>query len=147
MFMITASFLCSRFLTSLLVLPQPQRCQRSTPTVAAENSVRVLPWHSTPLASESRSKPHPHHSLSEHPQPISAAVVEHLAIEQTQGAIRAPLKADHSQSDKYLDCLALLLQLWQSPRPQCVTTTRRLRHCRRSGTVAVAPVGQHRHRG
>src|SRR5688572_10942880 len=89
---------------------EPRRCQRSTPTVAAENSVRVLPWHSIPLASESRSKPHPHHSLSEHPQPISAAVVEHSAIEQTQGAIRAPLKVDRSQSDKSQDCLALLLQ-------------------------------------
>src|SRR4029453_2436643 len=52
-------------------------CQRSTPTVAAENSVRVLPWHSIRLASESHSKPHPRHSLSELPQPISAAVVEH----------------------------------------------------------------------
>src|SRR5688500_5461929 len=64
---------------------------RSTPRVAAENSVRVLPWHSIRLASESRNKPHPHHSLSEHPQPISVAVVEHSAIEQTQGASCAVL--------------------------------------------------------
>src|SRR5216117_4089002 len=78
----------------------------STPTVAAENSVRVWPWHLIRLASESRSKPHPHHSLSEHPQPISAAVMEHSAIEQTQGAIRAPLKVDHSQSDKSQDAIA-----------------------------------------
>src|SRR4029078_595057 len=119
----------------------------STPTVVAENSVRVLPWHSIRLASESRSKPHPRHSLSEHPQPISAAAMEHSAIEQTQGAIRALLKVDHSQSDKSQDCLALLLQRWRSLRPQCVTTTRRLRHCRRPGTVAVAPVEQHRHLG
>src|SRR5262245_55994888 len=120
----------------------------STPTVAAENSVRVLPWHSIRLASESRSKPHPHHhSLSEHPQSISAAVVEHSTIEQTQGAISAPLKVDHSQSDKSQDCLALLLQRWQSPRPQYVTTTRRLPHSQRSGTVAVAPVRPYRHRG
>src|SRR5262245_6050524 len=96
---------------------EPRGCQRSTPTVAAENSVRVLPWHSIHLASESRSKPHRRHSLSGHPQPISAAVMEHSAIEQTQGAIRAPLKVDHSQSDKSPDCLALLLQRWQSPRP------------------------------
>src|SRR6266536_1699783 len=124
-----------------------QRSQRSTPTVAAENSVRVLPWHSIRLASGSRSKPHPHHHpFSEHPQLIPAPVVEHSAIEQTQGAIRAPVKVDHSQSDKYRDCRALMLQWWQSPRPQCVTTTKRLRHSRRSGTVAVAPVGQHRHR-
>ncbi len=27
------------------VLPEPRQCQRSTPMVAAENSVRVLPWH------------------------------------------------------------------------------------------------------
>src|SRR6185295_10556949 len=119
-----------------------------TPTVASENSVRVLPWYSIRLASESRSKPHPHyHRFSERPQLIRAAVVEHSAIEQTQGAIHARLKVDHSQSDKSQDCLAPLPQLWQSPRPQCVTTTTRLRHCRRSGTVAVAPVGQHRHRG
>src|SRR5262245_57988157 len=119
----------------------------STPTVAAENSVRVLPWHSIRLASESRSKPHlHHHSLSEHPQSISAAVVEHSTSEQTQGAIRAPLKVDHSQSDKSQDSLALLLQRSQSPRPQYVTTTRHLRHSRRSETVAVAPVEQHRPR-
>src|SRR5436190_1421656 len=105
--------------------------QRSTPTVAAENSVRVLPWRSTRLASESRRKPHPHHHpFSEHLQLIPAAVVEHLAIEQTQGAIRAPVKVDRSQSDKSQDCRARLLQRWQSPRPQYVTTTRRLRHSR-----------------
>src|SRR5262245_39074422 len=119
----------------------------STPTVAAENSVRVLPWHLIRLASESRSKPHPHHhSLSEHPQSISAAVVEHSTIEQTQGAIPAPVKVDHSQSDKSQDCLALLLQRWQSPRLQYVTTTRRLPHSQRSETAAVAPAGQHRPR-
>ena len=56
------------------------------------------------------------------------AVAEHSAIEQTQGAIRAPLKGDHSQSDKSQECLALLPQRWQSPRPQCATTTRRLRN-------------------
>src|SRR4030095_15573288 len=122
--------------------------QRSTPTIAAEISVRALPWHSTRLASESRSKPHPHHHpFSEHPHLIPAAVVEHSAIEQTQGAIRAALKVDHSQSDKSQDCRALLLQWWQSPRPQCVTTTKRLRHFRCSETAAVAPVGQHQHRG
>src|SRR6478672_1957742 len=105
--------------------------QRSTPTVAAENSSRVLPWRLTRLASESRSKPHPHHHrFSEHPQLIPAAAVERSAIEQTQGAIRVPLKVDHSQSHKSQDCLALLLQWWQSPRPQCVTTTKRLRHSR-----------------
>src|SRR4029453_2609264 len=93
--------------------------QRSTPTVAAENSVRVLLWRSTRLASESRSKPHPHHHpFSEHPQLIPAAVVEHSAIEQTQAAIRAPLKVDHSQRDKSQVCPALLPQWWQSPRPQ-----------------------------
>src|ERR1043166_7658114 len=99
--------------------------------IAAENSVRVLPWYSIRLASESRSKPHPHHHpFSEHPQLISAAAVEHSAIEQTRGAIRAPIKVDHSQLDKFQDCRARLLQRWQSPRPQCVTTTRRLRHSR-----------------
>src|SRR5262249_22100733 len=104
---------------------------QSTPTVAAENSVRVLPWHSTRLASDSRSKPHPHHHpFSEHSQLIPAVAVEHSAIEQTRGAIRAPLKVDHSQSDKSQDCLALLLQWWQAPRPQCATTTKRLRHSR-----------------
>src|SRR5205823_5385527 len=122
--------------------------QRSTPTVAAENSGRVLPWRSTRLASESRSKPNRHHHpLSEHPQLIPAAVVEHSAIEQTQGAIRAPVKVDHSQSGRSQYCRAPLLQWWQSPRPQCVTTTKRLRHSRRSETAAVASVGQHRHRG
>src|SRR5919198_553298 len=121
---------------------------QSTPTVAAENSIPVLPWHSIRLASQSRSKPHPHHlPFSEHPQLRPATVVEHSAIEQTQGAIRALLKVDHSQSDKSQDCLALLLQWWQAPRLQCVTTTKRLRHSRRSETAAVAPVGQHRHRG
>src|SRR5262245_24997510 len=120
----------------------------STPMVAAENSIRVLPWHSTRLASESRSKPHPHHhSISEHPQSISAAVVDHSTIEQKQGATPAPLRVDHSQADKCHDCLALLLQRWHSPRPQYVTTTRHLHHSRRSETVAVALVGQHRHRG
>src|SRR4029434_4619267 len=68
-----------------------------TPTVAAENSVRVLPWRSIRLASESRSKPHPHHSLSELPQPISGVVEEHSDIEQTQGAIHAPPKVDYSR--------------------------------------------------
>src|SRR4029077_21151042 len=126
---------------------EPLRCQRSIPTVAAENSVRVLPWHSIRLASESRNRQHPHHSLSGRPQPRSAAAAEHSAIEQTKGAIRAPLKVDHSQSNKFRDWPALLPQPWQSQRPQCVTTTRRLRHSRRSGTVAVAPVGQHRRRG
>src|SRR4030095_14407922 len=97
--------------------------QRSTPTVGAENSGHVLPWRSTRLASESRSKLHPHrHHFSEHPQLIPAAVAEHSAIEPTQEAIRAALKVDHSQSDKSQDCRALLLQWWQSPRPQCVTT-------------------------
>src|SRR5512140_198183 len=105
--------------------------QRSTPTVAAENSGRVLPWRSIRLASESRSTPHPHHHpFSEHPQLIPAAAVEHSAIEQTQGAIRALVKVDHSQSDKSQDCRALLLHCWQSPRPRCVTTTKRLRHSR-----------------
>src|SRR5262249_23223203 len=119
----------------------------SNPTVAAENSARVLPWHSICLASESRSKPHPHHhSLSEHPQSISAAVLEHSTIEQTREAICAPLKVDHSQSDKSQDCLALLLRRWQSQRPQYVTTTKHLSHSRRSETVAVAPVEQHRPR-
>src|SRR4030095_12206628 len=100
---------------------EPRRCHLSTPTVAAENSVRVLPWHSIHLASESRSKPHPHHHrFSEHPQLISAAGLERSAIEQTQGAIRAPVKVDHSQSDKSQDCLGRLLQWWQSLRPQCV---------------------------
>src|SRR5215831_3162716 len=98
---------------------------RATPTVAAENSVRVLPWHSTRLAFQSRSKPHPHHhQFSTHPQLIPAAAVEHSAIEQTRGAIRAALKVDHSQSDKSRDCLAPLLQWWQAPRPRCVTTTK-----------------------
>ena len=61
--------------------------------VTAENSVRVLPWHSIRLASESRSKPYPHHHpFLERPQPISAAAVEHSAIERTPGAIRAPLR-------------------------------------------------------
>src|SRR5437764_1494090 len=84
---------------------------RSTPAVAAENSGHVLPWRSTRLASESRSRPHPHHHpLSEHPQLIPAAVVEHSAIEQTQEANGAALKVDHSQSDKSQDCRALLLQ-------------------------------------
>src|SRR5262245_30180222 len=97
--------------------------------VAAGNSARVLPWHSIHLAFESRSKLHPHHHpFSGLPQSISAAAVEHSAIEQTQGAIRAPLKVDHLQSDKSQDCLAPLLQWWQAPRPQCVTTTKRLRH-------------------
>src|SRR5215475_325578 len=59
------------------------------------------------LSSRLRSMPCP---SSEHPQPISAAVMEHSAIEQTQGAIRAPLKVVHSQSDKSQDSLALLLQ-------------------------------------
>src|SRR5437016_10260578 len=109
----------------------PDLSVRSTPAVAAGNSVRVLPWYSIRLASDSRSKPHPHHHrFSEHPQLIPAAVVEHSANEQTQGAIRAPLKVDHSQSDKFQDCLALLLQLCQSPHLQCVTTTKRLRHSR-----------------
>src|SRR5437764_14260761 len=121
-------------LTSYFVHGIPQSdsfSQRSTPTVAAGNSVRVLPWRSTRLASESRSKPHPHHHpLSEHPQLIPAAVVEHSAIEQTQEANGAALKVDHSQSDKSQDCRALLLQWWQSPRPQCATTTKRLRHSR-----------------
>src|SRR5262245_3745702 len=71
MFIITAPLVCSPFW-----------CQRSTPTVAAENSVRVLLWHSMRLASESRSKPHPHHSRSGPPQPIPAAVLEHSAIQQ-----------------------------------------------------------------
>src|SRR5262249_44361480 len=79
---------------------EPRWCQRSTPTVAAENSVRVLLSHSIRLASESRSKPHPHHPpFSEHSQPISAVVVEHSPTGQMQGATRAPLKVDHSQSD------------------------------------------------
>src|SRR4029453_437098 len=105
---------------------KPVLSVQPTPMVASENSVRALPWYSIRLASESRSKPHPrHHPFSEHPQLIPAAVVEHSAIEQTQGAIRAPLKGDHSQSDKSQDCLALLPQWWQSPRPQCVTITKR----------------------
>jgi hypothetical protein len=95
---------------NLFTRHEPARCQRPTPTVAAETSVRVWPSHSTRLASEFRSKPHPHRSSSEHPQPISAAAVEHSAIEQTQEAIRAPLKVDHSQSNRSRDCLALLLQ-------------------------------------
>src|SRR5438094_6704852 len=75
--------------------------QRSTPTVAAENSGRVLPWRSTRLASEFRSKPHPYrHPFSEHPQLIPAAVAEHSAIEQTQEANGAALNVDYSQSDK-----------------------------------------------
>src|SRR5689334_3846111 len=109
---------------------EPRRRQPPIPTVEAENAVRVLPWHSIRLASESRSKPHPHPSLSKHPQPVSAAVVQHTGTEQMQEAIRAPVKVDHSQSDKSQDCLALLPQRWQSPRPQYVTTTRRLRHSR-----------------
>src|SRR6266576_5396440 len=104
---------------------KPVLSVQPTQTVASENSVRVLPWYSIRLASESRSKPHPHHHrFSEHPQLISAAVVKHLAIEQTQGAIRAASKVDHSQSDKSQDCRALLPQRWKSPRPQCVTTTK-----------------------
>src|SRR5215813_433388 len=126
---------------------EPRQCQRSTPTVAAENPARVLLWHSIRRASESRSKPYPRHSLSEHPQPLHAAVLEHSAIEQTRGAICAPLKADHSRSHKCQDCPALLLQRWQPLHPRCATTTRRLRHFRRSETVVVAPVGQHRRRG
>src|SRR5262249_909191 len=109
----------------------PRFSIRATPMIAAENSVRVLPWHSRRLTSQSHSKPHPrHHRFSEHPQLISAVVVEHSAIEQTRGAIRASLKVDHSQSDKSQDCLVLLLQWWQTPRPRCVTTTKRLRHSR-----------------
>src|SRR5438477_12996766 len=110
---------------------KPVLSVQPTPTVASGNSVRVLPWYSIRLASESRSKPHPHyHPFSEHPQLIPAAVVEHSAIEQTQGAIRAPVKVDHSQSDKSQDRRARLLHWLQSPRPQCLTTTRRLRHSR-----------------
>jgi len=48
------------------------------------------------------------------------------AIEQTQGAIRARLTVDHSQSDKRQDCPALRLQRWRLLHPQCVTTTIRL---------------------
>src|SRR5690348_11868491 len=96
---------------------KPVLSVQPTPTVASENSVRVLPWYSMRLASESRSKPHPHHHrFSERPQPIPAVVVEHSAIEQTQGAIRALIKVDHSQSDKSQDCLALLPQQWQIGR-------------------------------
>src|SRR5512141_892812 len=94
------------------VFPEAPRCRRPTPMVADENSVLVLPWHSIPLASESRSKPHPHHSFSEHPQPRFAAAAEHSTIEQTQGAIRAPTRVDHLRSDKSRDRLALLPQRW-----------------------------------
>src|SRR4030095_4105307 len=116
------------FLIGLLHFSQARRSRtflsiQATPTVAAENSVRVLPWHSPHLASEFRNKPHRrhHHPLSERPQLILAAVVEHSAIEQTRGAIRAPLKVDRSQSDKSQDCLALLPRWWRPRRPRCVT--------------------------
>src|SRR4028119_439275 len=101
----------SKLLFSCYYCYEPQRCQPPIPTIAAENSVRVLPWHSIHPASEYRSKQHPHRlRFAEHPQPIPVAVVEHSAIEQTPGAIRAQLKVDRQQSDKYRDCLALLLQ-------------------------------------
>src|ERR1700751_328512 len=104
---------------------KPVLSVQPTPTVASGTSVRVLPWYWIRLGSESRSKPHPHHHRSaEHPQLISAAAVGRSAIEQTQAAIRALLQVDHSQLDKAPDCLALLPQRWQLPRPQCVTMTK-----------------------
>src|SRR5689334_20167210 len=79
------------------IFPEPRLCQRSTPTVAVENSVRVLPWRSRRRAFESRNKPHPLRSFSTLLQPKFAAAMEPSAIAQTQGAIRAPLGVDHSQ--------------------------------------------------
>src|ERR671933_1981362 len=110
--MVSSVMCCtSKLLFSCYYWYEPQRCQPSIPTIAAENSVRVLPWHSIHLASEYRSKQHPHHlPFAEHPQPIPVAAVEHSAIEQTQGAIRAPNEVDRQQLDKCQDCPALLLQ-------------------------------------
>src|SRR5688500_5700011 len=68
-------------------LSASSQTQPPTPTVAAENLVRVLPWHSMRLASESRSTPcRRHHPFSEHSQPIAVAAAEHSAIEQMQAA-------------------------------------------------------------
>src|SRR4028119_744660 len=99
--MVSSVMFCpSKLLFSCYYGYEPQRCQPPIPTIAAENSVRVLLWHSIRLASEFRSKQHPHHlPFAEHPQPIPVEVVEHSAIEQTQGAIRAPNEGDRWQSD------------------------------------------------
>jgi len=101
--------------------------QPPIPTVEAENSVRVLPWHSMRLASESRSKQRPHH------HPFESILNRYLwwwwSIQPSSKRSHSrTAKGYHSQSDKRQDCPALRLQLWRSLHPQCVTMTKRRPH-------------------
>src|SRR5262245_46586061 len=138
-------------LSVILLLPELvnwhelQRRQRSIPTVAAENSARVLPSHSMRPASAYHRKPPRRRSHSGRPQPMCTGAEEHSATEQRQEATGALLMADRPRSDRFPGCLAQLLVRWQSPHLQCTTTTKRRRHCRQLGTVAVAPAQQHHH--